>query len=109
MSLSKKNLDELNNFIKDENLSNYINRNDIKNSDKNNNRPRKSSELEDPSEIFYSLIDNSKTLNETCKVNHLLRNSEKNFININSRENDYSKHLSKEDELYDEFNYLLEE
>ena len=108
MTLSKKNLDKLNTFIKNnnENNDNYIfNKNMIEKSDKKSNIPPK---LEDPSKIFYSLIDNSETLNETSEVNHLLRESERDFI-IKSRETDYSRHLTTEEELYDEFNYLLEE
>ena len=109
MGLSKKNLDKLNTFIKNQNLSPNHNSNKIKNTDnnhKNLNNPHKS---ELSSEIFYSLIDNSKTLEETVQINHSLRESEKFSISMNSKKTDFSNNLSTEDKLYDEFNYLLEE
>ena len=65
--------------------------------------------LEDPNKIFYSLIDNSESLEETSSVNNTLRKSELNQININSRKANFSKKLTTEEELYDEFNYLLDE
>ena len=97
MSLSKKNLDKLNKFKKKKNLSN------------NDNLITNPLTSEDPNKIFYSLIDNSETLDDTSKVNHFLRNSEANQININSRKANYSNKLTSEEELYDEFNYLLDE
>ena len=110
MSLSKKNLDKLNKFIKKKNLNNeskninnYIN---VTNNDNLINKPLNS---EDPNKIFYSLIDNSESLDETSKVNHSLRNSEINQINMNSRKANFSNKLTTEEELYDEFNYLLDE
>ena len=110
MSLSKKNLDKLNKFIKNKNLigdNNNIS-NDT-NIDKNKNLTNNPNKFEDPNQIFYSLIDNSETLDETSEVNHILRNSEINQMNINFRKDDYPMKLSTEDELYDEFNYLLDE
>ncbi len=109
MSLSKKNLDKLNNFVKNENLKNDNHIIQCKNIDKNHKKSSSSTKSDDPNKIFYSLIDNSETLNETSKVNHLLRKSEEEDINLNSRKTDYSTHLTIEDKLYDEFNYLLEE
>ena len=109
MSLSKKNLDKLNNFKRNKNLKNNYN---IGNSKKVNNKhllDQNSSQAEDPNKIFYSLIDNSETLNETSEINHFLRNIEKRTTNKNSKNPDYSSNLTTEDELYDEFNYLLEE
>ena len=110
MSLSKKNLDKLNKFKKNKNLnneskniSNYTN---ISNNDNLISNPLNS---EDPNKIFYSLIDNSETLDDTCKANHLLINSEANQINMNSKKHNLSKKLTTEEELYDEFNYLLDE
>ena len=64
---------------------------------------------EDPNKIFYSLIDNSETLEETSKVNNSLRKSEINQINMNSKKDNFSRKLTTEEELYDEFNYLLDE
>ena len=64
---------------------------------------------EDPNKIFYSLIDNSESLEETSKVNNSLRKSEINQINMNAKKDNFSKKLTTEEELYDEFNYLLDE
>ena len=110
MSLSKKNLDKLNKFKKKKNLnsesnniSNYTN---ISKNDKLISNPLNS---DDPNKIFYSLIDNSESLEETSKVNNTLRKSELNQINLNSRKANFPKKLTTEEELYDEFNYLLDE
>ena len=110
MSLSKKNLDKLNKFKKNKNLnneskniSNYTN---ISNNDNLISNPLNS---EDPNKIFYSLIDNSESLEETSNVNNSLRKSEINQINMNSKINNFSNNLTTEEELYDEFNYLLDE
>ena len=108
MSLSKKNLDKLNKFKKKKNLNNesknnYIN---ITNNDNLITNPLNS---EDPNKIFYSLIDNSESLEETSNVNNSLRKSEINQINMNSKKDNFSKKLTTEEELYDEFNYLLDE
>ena len=110
MSLSKKDLDKLNKLKKNKNLnnerkniSNYIN---ISNNDNLISNPLNS---EDPNKIFYSLIDNSESLEETSNVNNSLRKSELNQINLNSRKANFPKKLTTEEELYDEFNYLLDE
>ena len=103
MSLSEENLGKLKTFIKE---NNFVNNN---NSDKNLQESNNSSNVDDPSKIFYSIINNSDNLNETSKENPLLKKSEDSFRNINSRKSNYSNNLSIEDELYDEFNYLLDE
>ena len=103
MSLSKKNLDKLNKFKKKKNINNHTN---ITNNDNLITNPLNS---EDPNKIFYSLIDNSESLEETSNINNSLRESELNQININSRNSNYSIKLTTEEELYDEFNYLLDE
>ena len=110
MSLSKKNLDKLNNFKKNKNLNNDSN--NISNYTKipnGNNLINNPFNSEDPNKIFYSLIDNSEFLEETSNVNNSLRKSELNQINMNSRNANFSKQLTTEEELYDEFNYLLDE
>jgi len=110
MSLSKKNLDKLNKFKKNKNLNNESkNISNYKNTPNNDNLITNPLNSEDPNKIFYSLIDNSETLEETSKVNNSLKKSELNQININSRKANFSKKLSAEEELYDEFNYLLDE
>ena len=103
MFRSKKNLGKLNTFIKKNNLVN--NNNSSKNSQKSFN----SSKLEELAKIFYSIIDNADNLNDTLEKNHLLKKIEETSSNTNSRKNSSSKNLSIEDELYDEFNYLLDE
>ena len=110
MSLSKKNLDKLTKFNKIKNLNNDSN--DICNYTKTyekDNLTKNSLKSDDPNKIFYSLIDNSESLDETCKVNHSLKDIELNQISMNSRKPIYPKKLSLEEELYDEFNYLLDE
>ena len=110
MSLSKKNLDKLNKFKKNKNLNNDSN--NISNYTKipnNDNLVTNPLNSEDPNKLFYSLIDNSESLEETSKVNNSLRKSETNQIYINSRKANFSKKLTTEEELYDEFNYLLDE
>ena len=103
MGLSKKNSDKLSNFITESNL---VNNN---NSFKNLHKPNNSSKVDDPSKIFYSIIDNSDNINETTKENPLLKKSEDGVHNLNSRKTVSSHNLSIVDELYDEFNYLLDE
>ena len=110
MSLSKKNLDKLNKLKKNKflnteckNISNHIN---IPNNDDLITNPLN---FVDPNKIFYSLIDNSESLEETSNINNSLRKSEINQINMNSKKDNFSKKLTTEEELYDEFNYLLDE
>ena len=102
MGLSKKNLGKLNTYIKNNNL---VSKN---NSIKNPQESHKASKVEDPRKIFYSIIDNSDNINETSDTNQLLKKSEDVFHNINSRRTITSENLSTEEELYDEFNYLLD-
>ena len=109
MSLSKKNLDKLNTFIQNNDLSKDHNISKSKNTVEKPQRTKNPNKSEDPNKIFYSLIDNSENLSATSKVNHLLRSSENDLINKNSKITNHSNHLTTEEELYDEFNYLLEE
>ena len=103
MGLSKKNLIKLNTFIKE---SNFLNNNNSVKYPQESNNPSK---VDDPSKIFYSIIDNTDNINETSNENQLLKKSEASYQNINSRKPNLSNNLSIEDELYDEFNYLLDE
>ena len=110
MSLSKKNLDKLNKFKKKKNLNNESeNVNNYTNITNNDNLIINPLNSEDPNKIFYSLIDNSEFLEETSNINDILRESEINQINMNSKKQNLSKKLTTEEELYDEFNYLLDE
>ncbi|MDC3035423.1 hypothetical protein OA075_00385 [Prochlorococcus sp. AH-736-B20] len=104
MSLSKENLDKLNKFNQKKNLNN-----ESKNINNNDNLITNPLNSEDPNKIFYSLIDNSESLEETSNVNNSLRKSEINQINMNSKKDNFSEKLTTEEELYDEFNYLLDE
>ena len=110
MSFSKKNLDKLNkhkiNQNSNNNSSNVSNFSEI---DINDNLTKNRLNSEDPNKIFYSLIDNSESLEENSNINNSLRESEINQININSKKHNLSKKLTTEEELYDEFNYLLDE
>ena len=110
MSLSKKNLDKLNKYKKNRNLNNDSN--NISNYSKiykKDNATKNQLKSEDSNKIFYSLIDNSESLDETSNINHSLRKSELNQINMISRKVNHSMKLTTEEELYDEFNYLLDE
>ena len=110
MSLSKKNLDKLNKFKKKKNLNNESkNINNYTNLTNNDNLITNPLNSDDPNKIFYSLIDNSESLEETTNVNNSLRKSEINQINMNSKKDIFSKKLTTEEELYDEFKYLLDE
>ena len=110
MSLSKKNLDKLNKFKKKKNLNNESkNINNYTNLTNNDNLITNPLDSEDPNKIFYSLIDNSESLEETSNINNALKESEINQINMNSNKDNFSKKLTTEEELYDEFNYLLDE
>ena len=110
MSLSKKNLDKLNKFKKKKNLNNESkNISNHRKSDNKDNSIKNSNNKEDYNKIFYSLIDNSESLEETSNVNNSLRKSELHKINMNSKKANFSNKLTTEEELYDEFNYLLDE
>ena len=110
MSLSKKNLDKLYKFKKNKNLNNECkNLSNYTNIPNNDNLITNPLNSDDPNKIFYSLIDNSESLEETSNVNNSLRESEINQINMNSKKDNFSKKLTAEEELYDEFNYLLDE
>ena len=110
MSLSKKNLDKLNKLKNNKNFNNKSNNiSNYTNISKNDNSISNPLNSEDPNKIFYSLIDNSESLEETSNVNNSLRKSEINQINMNSKKDNFSKKLTTEEELYDEFNYLLDE
>ena len=108
--LKNFNLDKLNKFKKKKNLNNESkNKNNYTNITKIDNLITNPLNSEDPNKIFYSLIDNSESLEETSNINNSLRESEINQINMNSIKHNLSKKLTTEEELYDEFNYLLDE
>tara|TARA_B100000965_G_scaffold135205_1_gene112550 strand:+ start:1608 stop:1934 length:327 start_codon:yes stop_codon:yes gene_type:complete len=108
MTLSKKNIDQL------KSISN--NKRSMEN--KKSFSSSKKQSLDNPNDIFYSIIDNSIDINETTLFNKRLKESEENYSNtINDKVNskyiqnnkNFSTTLTEEELLYDEFNYLLEE
>jgi len=116
MALSKKNLDRLKSILNKDNTikhnisdeSSIYNSNSLKKDD--------SIEVNNPDQIFYSIIDNSEHLEDTILSNNKLKEIEENLIKqrkyhtidnkIGSKRNNQ---LSEEDIMYDEFNYLLDE
>ena len=74
MGLSKKNLGKLNTYIKNNNL--VSKNNSIEKPQESHN----ASKVEDPSKIFYSIIDNSDNINETSDANQLLKKVRTFFI-----------------------------
>ena len=105
MTLSKKNRDKLQSISID-NLSEQNNKLDINSKD---------IDLNDPKDLFYSIIDNTNDIKDTVLINENLKKSEEEFFNSNNHSYKYSDNknsslkLSEEDLLYDEFNYLLDE
>ena len=116
MALSKKNLDQLKSFL---NKDNTIKHNiaDIKSiSDSDSATKHDSMEVNNPTHIFYSIIDNSEHLEDTILSNNKLKKIEEKLVRektIHPHDNQiYSQRnnqLSEEDLMYDEFNYLLDE
>ena len=98
MSLSKKNLDKLNKFKNNKNLNNDTNNiSNYTKIDNKDNSTKNKLQLKDPNKIFYTLIDNSESLEETSNVNSTLRKSELNQINMNYRKTNLSKKLTSEE------------
>ena len=116
MALSKKNLDQLKSIFTKENTikHNISDKSSISDSKSlKNNYPI---EVNDPNQIFYSIIDNSEHLEDTCLSNNNLKKIEEKLIKEkryyaldNKIEYQINNQLSEEDLLYDEFNYLLDE
>ena len=115
MSLSKNNLDKLKSIQKKESLKNKFSSQSL---DLSKTNQTSSSNNDNPEELFYSIIDNSSSLEETSFISPKLKNAEDNLFkskinkynsnNVSSSANS-NKELSEEELLYDEFNYLLEE
>jgi len=116
MALSKKNLDQLKSILTKDNTikHNFSDKSSISDSKSlKNNYPI---EVNDPNQIFYSIIDNSEHLEDTCLSNNNLKKIEEKLIKDkryyaldNKIEYQINNQLSEEDLLYDEFNYLLDE
>ena len=115
MSFSKNNLDKLKSILKKELSNNKFLPQKL---DQSKINQTSSSNNDNPEDLFYSIIDNSSSLEETAFVSPKLKNAEDN--SFKSKINKYSSNnvsslsnlnneLSEEELLYDEFNYLLEE
>ena len=116
MALSKKNLDQLQSILNKENTIEDTISNESSISDSNSLKKDHPIGVNNPNQLFYSIIDNSEHLEDTLLNNNKLKKIEEKFI----KENKYyslddkvdfhrNNELSEEDLLYDEFNYLLDE
>ncbi len=116
MALSKKNLDQLKSILNKENIIKHNISNKSLISDSKSLEKDQPIEVNNPNQIFYSIIDNSEHLEDTVLINMKLKKIEEKLVKdkkyypidkkINSQKNNQ---LSEEDLLYDEFNYLLDE
>ena len=116
MALSKKNLDQLKSILNKENIINHNIPDESLISDSKSLDKDQPIEVNNPNQIFYSIIDNSEHLEDTVLSNNKLKKIEEKLVKdkkyypidkkINSQRNNQ---LSEEDLLYDEFNYLLDE
>ena len=116
MALSKKNLDTLKSIFNKETTIKHNISDKSSISDSKSLKNDHSIEVNDPNEIFYSIIDNSEHLEDTVLSNNNLKKIEEKFIKEkryhtidNKIESQINNQLSEEDLLYDEFNYLLDE
>ena len=116
MALSKKNLDQLKSILNNENITKHSisDKNSI--SDSNSLKKDQQIEINNPNQIFYSIIDNSEHLEDTVLSNNNLKKIEEKLIKEkkyypldNKIDSQRNNQLSEEDLLYDEFNYLLDE
>ena len=116
MALSKKNLDQLKSILNNENITKHSisDKNSI--SDSNSLKKDQQIEINNPNQIFYSIIDNSEHLEDTILNNNKLKKIEEKLIKEkkyypldNKIDSQRNNKLSEEDLLYDEFNYLLDE
>ena len=116
MALSKKNLDQLKSILNKENIIKHNIPDKSLISDSKSSEKDQPIEVNNPNQIFYSIIDNSEHLEDTVLSNNKLKKIEEKLVKdkkyypvdkkINSQRNNQ---LSEEDLLYDEFNYLLDE
>ena len=116
MALSKKNLDQLKLILKKENKIKHNISDSSSISESNFLKKDDLIEVNNPDQIFYSVIDNSEYLEDTILTNNKLKQIEEKLIKEkkyypldNKIDSQRNNHLSEEDLLYDEFNYLLDE
>ena len=116
MALSKKNLDQLKSILNKEKkiINNIADKSSI--SDSNSPKNDHTIEINNPNQLFYSIIDNSEYLEDTVLSNNNLKKieekliKEKKYYPIDNRVySQQDNQLTEEDLLYDEFKYLLDE
>ena len=116
MALSKKNLNQLKSILNKDNTTKHNISDKTSISDSKSLNKGHPIEVNNPNQIFYSIIDNSEYLEDTVLNNNNLKEIEEKLI----KEKKYypldnkiipqtNNQLSEEDLLYDEFNYLLDE
>ena len=116
MALSKKNLDQLKLILKKENKIKHNISDSSSISESNFLKKDDPIEVNNPDQIFYSVIDNSEYLEDTILTNNKLKQIEEKLIKEkkyypldNKIDPQRNNQLTEEDLLYDEFNYLLDE
>ena len=116
MALSKKNLDQLKSILNRDNTIKHNISDKSSISDSNSLKKDYPKEVNDPNQLFYSIIDNSEYLEDTILSNNNLKKIEEKLIKEkkyypidNKIDSQSDNQLSEEDLLYDEFNYLLDE
>ena len=116
MALSKKNSDQLKSILNKKNTNKNNISDEISISDSKYLKKDHLIEVNNPNQVFYSIIDNSEHLEDTVLSNNKLKTIEEKLIKENRYypldnkiDSQINKQLSEEDLLYDEFNYLLDE
>ena len=116
MALSKKNSDQLKSILNKKNTNKNNISDEISISDSKYLKKDHLIEVNNPNQVFYSIIDNSEHLEDTVLSNNSLKKIEEKLIKEkryyplhNKIESQINNQLSEEDLLYDEFNYLLDE
>ena len=116
MALSKKNLDQLKSLLNKDNSikHNFSDKRSI--SDSNYLHKDYPIEVNNPNQIFYSIIDNSEHLEDTVLSNDKLKKieekltKEKRYYPLDNKiDSQRNNRLSEEELLYDEFKYFLDE
>ena len=116
MALSKKNLDQLKSILNKE--KKFMNDISDKSSISGSDSLKKDHKIEinNPNQLFYSIIDNSEYLEDTVLSNNNLKKIEEKLIKEkkyypidNKVYSQRNNQLTEEDLLYDEFKYLLDE
>ena len=116
MALSKKNLDQLKSILNKDDTINHNTCDKSSISESNSLTKNTLIEVNDPNQMFYSIIDNAEQLEDTVLSNNNLKKIEEKFFKDkrhypldNKIDSQINNQLSEEDLLYDEFNYLLDE